>query len=237
MMEHPAHETLHDLLDGELSADAEADVRAHLDGCAACRETLRGFSSVVEGLGALPRAAATPGHLWGGIAARIGAPEADTEAEEAEVLPFPAPARRTRRFSLSVPQLAAAAALVALISAGTVWMALAPAGAPVTGPPAVAESPDPGGAAARAASTGAAGYDRTIRELERMVEAGEDVLAPETLATLEVSLQTVDEALAEVRRALAEDPGSELLHRLLAGHQTTKVRVLRQAVTAIQAQS
>lgn len=269
MMEHPGTETLHELLDGGLDARSEADLRAHLASCRACRTELEGLREAVEGLRSLPRSAVPPGHVWAGIRARLeprpaSAGEGD-ERSEARVVPLrtrmtrsldgapgsagvgrepdadgaPASprARLRRRFTLSGAQLAAAAALVAFLSAGTVWMALRPgSGGPATSG-AVVEAPAPGGAAARAASMGEESYDEAVRELEVLVARGRGVLAPETLATLEESLATVDAALSDVRQALEEDPGSNLLRRMLAGHQTTKLRVLRQAATAIEARS
>ena len=80
-------------------------------------------------------------------------------------------------------------------------------------------------------------YDLAVRELELLVREGGDLLAPETRTALETSLATIDEALADVRQALEEDPSSELLMSLLVSHQTARIRVLRQAAARIQASS
>lgn len=234
MKDHPDIATLNDLLDGELDDRRGGEVRAHLDVCLDCRREWAALEETVAGLRELPRAARVPEGLWEDVRARMAeAPGAPTP-----VLSFPgAPPRRTRRtVTLSWIQLAAAAAVVAFLSAGLAWMASQPGGSTSTAavPDARAEGP---AASVRAAGLGARGYEDAVRELELLVDRGRDVLTPETLATLEESLATVDAALAEVRTALAEDPGSELLHRMLVSHQTARLRVLRQAAAAIATRS
>jgi len=66
------------------------------------------------------------------------------------------------------------------------------------------------------------------------VEQGRGVLSPQTVETLQTSLDAIDDALGEARAALAEDPGSELLNRLIIDHQQAKLRVLQRAAAAIQ---
>ena len=93
---------------------------------------------------------------------------------------------------------------------------------------------EPGGAAARAVSLQPAAYGETIERLEQILAEGRDVLAPETLVTIEESLATVDSAIDEIETALAEDPSSDLLQRLLSSHQSRKLGVLQRAVGAMQ---
>ena len=142
-----------------------------------------------------------------------------------------------------MPQLAAAAVVISMLSAGTVWMALSggartrpppSGGAAFTAAAPMAEDP---GAAARMASSGEVAYDAAVLELQDLVSANRELMAPETREALDRSLQTIDQAMAEIRRALAQDPNSELLARLLANQQRSKLRVLRQAATAVQARS
>jgi hypothetical protein len=93
------------------------------------------------------------------------------------------------------------------------------------------------GPAARAASSGGGGYDEALLELETIVDQGREFLAPETLASLDHSLRTIDDAMAEIRRALAADPANEVLARMLVRQQRSKLRVLTQAATGLQARS
>jgi anti-sigma factor RsiW len=232
MSEHISTEGMHDLLDGQLAlADAER-ARAHLDACEACREELEALAGTVEALRALPGEARAPDGLWTGIEGRLF-PEAGASTVEAAVVPLSS-ARSRRRFSLTGPQLAAAALVVSLVSATVVWLALS-GGARLSVPEA-ALGPE-GRSAIQAASVGVERYDEVIRELEAILEAGGGVLAPGTLETLESSRATIDDALEDVRRALEEDPSSQLLTHLLIHHQKTKLRLLRQAAAAVQAMS
>ena len=66
---------------------------------------------------------------------------------------------------------------------------------------------------------------RRMRELA----ARKHTLAPETIAAVERSLRTIDAALAEAREALARDPASETLARLLVAGHDQKVELLRHA--------
>ena len=48
---------------------------------------------------------------------------------------------------------------------------------------------------------------------------------------------TVDAAIHEIEVALGDDPNSDLLLRMLANHQRTKLGVLQRAAAAVQAQA
>lgn len=245
MNEHLSTERMNDLVDGRLASADETRARAHLETCAICREDHAVLSETVTAMRGLPRGGRPPEHLWAGIAARIEGRSPGTEDEGATVVAFPdrrAAPVASERISFSVPQLAAAAVTVAVLSAGTMWMALRDGGVTGAAPgaPMVVEASRSGGpvigAAARAANTSMDDYDQAITELEALVAAGRDVMRPETLQTLEESLAAIDQALVDVRDALEDDPSSELLMGMLVSHQTSKIRVLRRAATMIQAQ-
>jgi len=105
------------------------------------------------------------------------------------------------------------------------------------GPVATAQRVDRFGSAARMAASGDAAYDQALLQLQTLVDQGRSVLAPETVKTLDRSLRTIDDAIAQIREALAKDPSSQLLNRMLINQQRTKLRVLKQAATAMQARS
>ena len=77
-------------------------------------------------------------------------------------------------------------------------------------------------------------YEQAIASLESVLERGRDQLAPQTLQVIEVSLATIDQAIQEARQALADDPNNAAVSRLLIKHEQSKLRVLRQASSAIQ---
>jgi len=229
MSGHIPTERMHDLVDG-LVPDAEREpLETHLRACASCRDEVAKLRELVGALGALPGAAAVPDGLWAGIEARIEGTSPGA-ASGATVLPFPGATDARRRVSLTLPQLAAAAVVVAVVSAGVMWGALSGRGAAST--QAAGAGGDPGSTARMVASGG--GYYEALAQLEALVEQGRASLAPETLATLERSLATVDSAIAEVQQALRNDPNSELLARMLANHQGAKLRVLRHAAARLE---
>lgn len=235
MNEHISPETMHDVLDGLVRPSEEMPLRGHLRACARCREEFASLEAAVKALRDLPDEARAPDGLWSGIESRI-AEAAGPAPEDPKVLSLDGARRGPRRFSMTLPQLAAAAVVVSLVSAATVWTALSggnaagPDAAPASA--AAVESPS-----ARVVSLGETGYDEAVVQLETIIEQGRDVLSPETLTTLEASLRTIDGAIAEVRGALEADPSSELLARLLANHQRSKLRVLRQAAISVQPRS
>jgi tetratricopeptide (TPR) repeat protein len=111
---------LSDYLDGELSAEECRDVEAHLRECASCSDVLNELKRVVALAQSIeprpPRA-----DLWAGIAERIdaaGRPSAQP-VERANVTTFPH--RIPRRIAFTLPQLAAAALVVAAVSGGIAW--------------------------------------------------------------------------------------------------------------------
>lgn len=245
MSDHISIERMHEAVDGILTAAEMSSLEGHLDGCSACRHDFARISEVVTALRTLPRSAAAPNDAWLGIEKRIVDADRDASAsehDEAKVLELPTRSEgeaeeevpfRGRRFTLTVQQLAAAALFVALVSAATVWIAL-DATPPSVGPQFAEDVP--GGAAARAVSLEGNRYLEVVDELQQILDQGRSVLAPETLVMIEESLSTVDAAIAEIEAALADDPNSDLLLRMLATHQRTKLGVLQRAAAAVQAQ-
>ena len=105
---------LSDYLDGELSPEEQRGLEAHLQGCAECSAVLDDLKRVVARAAAID-ARPPQTDLWSGIAIRLAA--GDTAA--GRVKPF---ARRDRkRFAFTLPQLAAAAALLIAVSGGVAW--------------------------------------------------------------------------------------------------------------------
>ncbi|MCU1381389.1 MAG: hypothetical protein JWL71_86 [Acidobacteria bacterium] len=113
---------LSDYLDGELSADQRTAVEAHLRGCASCATVLDDLTRVIARAGSI-EARPPQADLWTGIAARIETSDASTR-----VVPFTAPAKK--RFAFTLPQLAAAAALLIAVSGSVVWRIAARVGSP-----------------------------------------------------------------------------------------------------------
>ena len=203
---------LSEYLDETLPPAERHALAAHLSGCVECTATLAELRRVVAQAQALedrpPRA-----DLWPAIAKRIGA------GQVVSLEP------RRRRLSFTVPQLLAAGIALAVFSAGGAWLALhgrRPAGpvfvAGTAAPPVWLSAMKPN-------------YDRTVTELEGALDEGRRSgrLDSTTVRVLERSLATIDTAIAQASRALAQDPGNLYLNHHLAETMRRKLDLLRQA--------
>ena len=74
-----------------------------------------------------------------------------------------------------------------------------------------------------------AGYAVAIRQLDEALAQRRAELDPATIAKVEASLNVIDVAIAEARRALADDPANRTLLDILAANYEHKVELLRRA--------
>jgi hypothetical protein len=216
-------ERLSDYLDGDVSGDELAKFEAALEGDAELRRVLEEVRAVRDTAGSLPLNAPGP-DLWPGIASRIDA------SEEVAVVPLTSAGHGRRRFSFTIPQLAAAAVALLVLGSASVWVALSVEGGGLEGGSPVATSPVPEAGFVSAPADGSAfSYEATVRDLEDQLRVGRDRLDPKTVAALEGSLATIDRAIARAQEALEADPASIYLNRHLADARSRKLRVLQQA--------
>jgi len=196
---------LDDYVDGTLAEREAAEVARHLAACGPCREEERRLRAILAEAAALPREMEPRRDLWPGIAARIAGRASGVR-----------PARWWRPVAL-----AAAAAVVVALVAQLPRRGTGPEVVPV---PAAAHSPaDP-------LKGMEADYERAVATLLAALEQRRGSLSPETMASVERNLAIIDEAMAEVREALRQDPRSpELRHMLVSTHRK-KLDVLRQVV-------
>jgi len=219
---------LSDYLDGELSDAERAAVDAHVASCPSCAATLRDLEQVVERARSLP-ARPPEGDLWPGIADRI------ERTPPTRVLRF---ARgEARRISFTVPQLAAASVVLALVSGGLAWRLhdgrANPPAVAVTAPPGVAPAEPP---AERLATPAAlpvaladAQYDAAVADLQSALDRGRGRLDKTTIAIVEHNLHIIDQAIDQARQALEADPANGYLSGHLAEARRRKLDLLRRA--------
>jgi len=207
---------LSEYADGELPADERVELERHLETCGECRATVGDLGRLRDLAGALADGE-PPRDLWPGIEARIGG--------EARVLPL------TRRWTFTLPQLAAAAALLVAVGAGATAIALRGAATPATPGPAVIGAPDSG--AVPVVRTASATFDDAVADLARVLAERRDRLDSTTVRVLEQSLVTIDRAIAQARAALATDPNDPYLNAHLAETMRRKLNLMRQAVTLV----
>lgn len=199
-------------LDGELDAAQEETLRTHLRECQDCCRELASLQRLLAAARNLPSAVDPPRDLW---------PEVEAS------LPLgPSAAQRGR-----LPWLAAAAALVILLGAG-VYLAWNGRGGPPQvadgGPvPAAANKSLPASAEEHQESLGAleAAFATTRQQLladleETARNQGPDSEPSEAELVVRRNLETIEQAIAEIRAALEKEPGNrQLQRRLLASYQ------------------
>jgi putative zinc finger protein len=201
---------------GTLAAAESAALEAHLEGCPACVAFVEAAEPRLEPVGALPRSVPPAGDLWPAIHARL------------------TPRGSGGRGRNAVPGwwLAAAAVLLIAVSSGVTALVLRRQGpAPSVVPsfrPSVSP-PDHLGAIE-------AQYSAASGDLTAALEKARARLAPETVATIQRNLATIDSALAESRRALARDPANAALEQLVVAAWRQKLDFLRRA-TALSTES
>ncbi|HET9986500.1 MAG TPA: anti-sigma factor [Longimicrobiales bacterium] len=96
-----------------------------------------------------------------------------------------------------------------------------------------ARRPGAGAAVVLASDADRRRYDQAVDELEAVLRRGRGRLQPETVQALEHSLSTIDNAIAEARRALARDPGSPYLNAHLTDSLRRKVELLQQVSSLV----
>jgi hypothetical protein len=230
MKRHVSFDELQDFQEGLLPPEENEAVRGHLEGCSACRRDLEALSALLRGMGDLPRQAEPSRDLWPQIEWRIGGEAGAARGGERW---GPSEAKRRRQITLPAWQLLAASITLALVSGGVVWMALSGGlrdSGPVASVPVDVSLAQPAGW-----ETALDEYHSAVSDLEEVLEVGRDALDPETVKILEENLQAIDNAINEAQAALAQDPGSKVLGRLLAENLRRKIDVLRRAAIAVYA--
>lgn len=197
---------LSEYLDDELDARERSQLEAHLSECASCRTILEELRGVVSRAQAVTDRG-PDNDLWPGIAERI------------------AVMGGARRYTFSLPQLAAAGIALMVLSGGTVWMLRQQTTEPA--PPAPQAAVEPADPAIVPVDLADAKYDEAVADLQRALEAGRSRLDPETIKVLEASLASIDQAIEQSQRALAADPANTYLYSHLAAARQRKLALLR----------
>jgi Putative zinc-finger len=224
---------LSDYLDGELDNRDTAALEAHLRECSACTAVLNDLKRVVARAQTLePRP--PQADLWAGIAARTERIAQDPSTMLGATLSL---ANGQRRFSLSITQLAAAAAVLMAVSSTLAVKLLAPDVLPpvtVTAPQAFTAAPPPAPdpnayVSVTPVSFADAQYDAAVLDLEKALKAGRGQLDKSTIDIVEHNLQIIDQAIAQARDALAGDPANSYLSSHLVEARRRKLDLLRRA--------
>ena len=189
-----------DRLDDYVDGSSEPEFEQHLATCARCQALVADLASIRRAASMLEEYVPPP-RLWAKIASSI---------EE-----------RPRRFAFWRP--VAIAASVALLLAGTSWLAWKQA-------PTSDTTPQVAGASQDTFLPAEAQYEQAIAGLQQVAEAQKAGLDADTRAVLQQNLAAIDRAIDESRAALASEPASTLAQDSLLDALDTKVALLQDTV-------
>jgi hypothetical protein len=215
---HLSEDERHDAADGSLALDHSAEVNAHLGACAECAADVARIKQLMTRIQQTP--APQQPDLWPEIRSRI---------EREKVVQLPAADVRVRR-PRSMRLVWGALALAAALVIGVVLPNLrrepsAPnvATAPKTTPtsPSVALVADSADA-----------YEQEAKYLLNDLEMRRAMMRPQMAAAVDRDLKVIDQAIAELKEAIARDPNNPALRRMLASSYKQKVELLKRAVSA-----
>jgi hypothetical protein len=217
---------LSEYLDDELTEAERAALEAHLQSCPACSITLADLRRVVRRARTL-KAQVPARDLWPGIARRIGAtPRSVSRDADLDVS-----RRERRRWSFTLPQLAAAGIALMAISGGMVWLFQKPIPRPVL--TSVDSTPAPPAVNVALRPDASSSYAAAVADLERVLARGRDRLDTTTVRVIEQNLAAIDRAIAEAQRALEADSANLYLNSHLAQTMRRKLDLLRQAAALV----
>jgi anti-sigma-K factor RskA len=207
MTEHYEFEhRMHDYLDGLLSEAEARAFEAHLDKQGELREEADAMRAVLEKARGLHEWIEPERDLWPAIRDRI----------EGRVVPFRG--RNARRLGVVLGYIAAAAAAVLLI---TGWVLMSrPAVSPKEAPTAEATDLQKAEQEYRAAK----------EALLAAFEERRDALSQETLDSVMENLAIIDDAISDIRLALADGPEDPYLERLLIATYKNELNLLQRVV-------
>lgn len=214
---NPAHviDQLSPYVEGELSDESTARVRAHLGGCAECARVLHQMQAMVRAARTLERPEPPP-TLWPAIEGALARRERG---------PF-----GWRVFAAGL--LAGAAVALALVWAGRARVA------PPAAPPALATAPTAAPAAADpllAEAEGeferaAAAYERSIEKLRTLLVREQSLWSVDERVRYADRLARLDEAITRSRETARRRPGDTAGNELLFAAYQKKIEFLAAAV-------
>lgn len=204
-------------VDRTLPEEQRLEVESHLAECAGCREQERQLRRLLAHASALPRSVSPPRDLWPEISRRI---------------------ERGRAWSWLQGSWQPALAVAATVAVAVVAVVLGQQPPP---PVHTVVIPSPAAGFPHSIRTASVQMDPGLIAMEEdyqtaanallaVLQERKGELEPETLANVERNLAVIDEALAEVHRALEKDPARPELGRMLVSTHRKRVDVLRKMV-------
>jgi anti-sigma factor RsiW len=230
---------LSDYLSGELPEAEKLAVETHLSACDDCSAALRDLARIVDEADELGEIE-PPRDLWPDIAAAIRSqPQRGSQLEaddDPQVIRLPGAGRRVSaavpgRIEVSRRGLVAASVVLVASTAAATWWAGRSSATIAENPGGLASSGAVSPAGVAAPPEGMAGE---LAILEDVMASARSVLDPNTVRVLERNLGVIEQAIADSREALAQDPGNAFLVQHLERMYRRKLVYLQDAVRLVE---
>jgi hypothetical protein len=218
------NEAIQELADGTLGPVRRAELQTHLDQCDDCRALAADLQKIRAAAAALDPVR-PPDHVWTRIAHQL--------QQEGRLTAAPAPRQRYTAL------LAIAATLViAIASALFMLRELGPVPVePQADAPAAAggnaASDDPVQRITNDLTVAEKHYQSAIDQLEAVARSDDGTIDPQTAAILQKNLQVIDQAIAESRSALQNEPQSAPARDSLFEALRRKVNLLQETIALV----
>ena len=241
---HPNEAVLNELVDNTLAPADRVEVERHLEGCAECRALVAGLTDLRHAIVSL-ESREPPARVWSRIERAIqlegSARNPERASDEDPVsnvgnVENVGTVRRLspeRRWRFTWMAVAAAAVVVLAVLVSRPWRFASRPAAPTDAAQAGATSGDPAQAVEAELRQASEHYEKAIKGLEQIANAGQSTLDPRTAATLQKNLAIIDQAITESRSALRTQPNSEPAQQSLIENFKTKIGLLQDTVALI----
>jgi hypothetical protein len=211
--------------DGELKPAERESVDRHLAQCDECRRALEGIRAV-KAWAPTYQGTAPSRDLWRNIESRLGTRPIGSGPMK--------PAWHGRKVSVRLPLLAAAGLVLLLLGAAATRLFFR-ANPVVQDSVPVIQAEHRWNPATEDSTNNQ--YDAAIAELEQILTTNGDALEPATLAVIRESLASIDKAIGDARKAIADDSTNDYLNASIAQNMRRKLGILRMAAQAVTAKS
>ncbi len=216
-----------EMVDGTIDDAGRAALDAHLAECGACRSLVADLRQIRERAAHLDRLS-PPNRVWTAIQAKLN-------AADAAVVPA---------WSIVSWQSFAAAAVLVLVAGTTLWMVpslMSPD--PAAGPDATTAAADTPEASIESVEAemrlAEEHYENAIIGLEQLAQIAQgaatddQLLDPDVTATLRKNLGVIDQAIAESRAAVRNEPANQVARESLFDVMWRKVALLQDTIALV----
>lgn len=201
-------------VDGELDEATRAEAQRHMESCESCRAAVEEMRGLLQAARELPHAVEPPRDLFPEIRSALPRQGASASGPLAP-----------NRGGAWLGWAGLAASLLILLTATVLFL-----GRDSSPAPASPEANLPAAAVGTSAYLAAEQeYLRATEQLMAALEERRGELSPETAAVVEQNLEIIDAAIADVKKALDEDPGDPRNGQFLNALHRQKIQLLWRA--------